>query len=195
MSSPGPASRKRRRRVPAPAPRRRAGPEILVGIAAILLSCGALVVSVFQARILREQQGATVWPRVALGGNHIEDGFTLTVANMGVGPAIVREVEYAVHGRGYHSAWAFAKGEIGGDTLSQTPKYFQTITAGSVLRPGDSADVLSLPGNAALADRMDALTSDSSYHARVLYSDVYGTCWQVDNADVRAAGRCAEAEQ
>ncbi len=179
----------------ASAPRRRAGPELLVGIAAILLSCGALVVSVFQARILREQQGATVWPRLAVGTNHVDEGFAVTMANAGVGPAIIREVTYAVHGRRYQSAWALAQAEIGGDTLVATPKYFQTVVAGSVLRPGDSVEMLSLPQNAALADRMDALTSDSSYHARALYSDVYGTCWRVDNADVRAAGRCAEAEQ
>ena len=107
----------------------------------------------------------------------------------------MREVEVAVHGRSYRSAWLLAKGEIGGDTLNTTPKYFQTLGPGSVLRPGDSVEALSLPGNQPLADRMAALVQDSSYHARILYSDVYGSCWQLDNERVRTAGRCADAEQ
>lgn len=179
----------------ATAPRRRVTPEILVGLAAVLLSCGALVVSVFQARILREQQGATVWPHLALGTDRLDDSFTVTVSNAGVGPAIVREIEYAVRGRRYRSAWALAQGEIGGDTLYTTPKYFQTVVPGSVLRPGDGVETLSLPRNPALADRFDRLTADSSFHARVLYSDVYGMCWRIDNDVTRSAGRCADAEQ
>ena len=188
------ASRRRHRRVPVPAPKRRVTPEILVGVAAILLSCGALVVSIFQARILREQQGATVWPRLAVGTNHLEDNFSVMAGNAGVGPAIVREVEFTVHGRRYPSAYALFTHEVGADTVYATPKYFQNVAAGSVLRPGDDVEMLSLPHNGPLADRMDALTADSSYHARILYSDVYGTCWQIDNADVRRAGRCADAE-
>lgn len=178
---------------PAAAPRRMT-PEILVGVAAVLLSCAALVVSVFQARILREQQRASVWPRLQVGANHLDDDFHVVLTNAGVGPAIVREVEFAVHGRAYPSAWAMLNGEVGQDTLDAAPKYFASLGPGDVLRPGEDAELLTTPRNPLVSGRLDAITSDSSYHARFLYSDIYGACWRLDNETTRAAGRCAEAE-
>ena len=179
------------------APRRRATPEILVGIAAILLSCGALVVSVFQTRILREQQGATVWPRLSVGQDHVDDTFLYRLNNDGVGPAIVREVHFSVHGRSYDQVSALMYREVleaMADTSFAAGKFSTTISPGAVLRPGEQVDLFQTLRSAVLADRLSALVTDSSYHARILYSDVYGTCWLVDNSDVRSAGRCAEAE-
>ena len=179
---------------PAEAPRRRVTPEILVGIAAILLSCGALVVSIVQVSILRAQQSASVWPRLQVGTNHIDDDYRVVLTNAGVGPAVVREAEFAVHGRSYPSAWALLKGEVGADTLYSTPKYFADADPGDVVRAGDTVELLVTPNNPAVSNRLDAITSDTSFHARFLYSDVYGACWRLDNERTRAAGRCAEAE-
>ena len=184
--------------MPAPAPRRRAGPEVLVGIAAILLSCGALVVSVFQARILREQQGATVWPRLSVSGGRIDDGFTYSLSNDGIGPAIVREVRFAARGEAYEQLSTLLYSTVlepMADTAYAAGKIYATLSPGSVLRPGDQVDLFQTRHSDPLAERLVALMADSSFHAQILYSDVYGTCWRIDNVDVRAAGRCAAAEQ
>ncbi len=182
----------------APAPRRRAGPEILVGIAAILLSCGALVVSVFQAQILREQQGATVWPRLSVSAGQLDDTFLYQLRNDGIGPAIVREARFSAHGRTTEQLSELLYRDVlgpMGDTSYAAGKISTTVAPGMVLRPGDELPLFQTQHSAVLGDRLSAFVQDSSFHARILYSDVYGTCWRVDNADVRAAGRCAEAEQ
>ncbi len=187
-----------RRRRPARAPRRRATPEILVGLAAVLLSCGALVVSVFQTRILREQQGATVWPRLALGADHVDATFRFVLSNDGVGPAIVREARFSARGRSYATFSALAYREVldaMGDTAFAAGKLFSDIAPGAVLRAGTAAELFSTRNSAPLADRLAALTADSSFHARILYSDVYGACWRIDNEDVRSAERCADPER
>ncbi len=189
---------RRRRTRRAPELRRRVTPEILVGLAAVLLSCGALVVSVFQTRILREQQAATVWPRLSIGADHLDDTFHFVLSNDGVGPAIVREARFDARGRSYAAFSALAYREVldaMADTAFRAGKFFADVKPGDVLRAGTEAELFSTRNSGPLADRLSALTADSSFHARILYSDVYGACWRIDNEDVRSAGRCADAER
>ena len=65
-------------------PRRRINIDMLLGISATLLSLAALVVSIFQTRIDRQQQKASVWPYLKTSSDHIEDDFTF-----GIGPALI----------------------------------------------------------------------------------------------------------
>ncbi len=197
-AAPTPASRKRRRRAPAPEPRRRAGPEVLVGIAAILLSCGALVVSVFQAQILREQQGATVWPRLSVSAGQLDDTFLYQLRNDGIGPAIIREARFSARGHSYAQLSDLLYREVLGpmaDTSYAAGKISTTVAPGMVLRPGDELPLFQTQHSAILGNRLAAFVADSSFHTQIVYSDVYGACWRVDNTDVRSAGRCAEAER
>jgi hypothetical protein len=170
---------------------------LLVGTAAILLSLAALVVSVVQTRILAAQQRAAVWPRLQLDMSHLDDNFSVVLSNAGVGPAIVRSVEMRVHGRAYPTMWRLAQSEVMpamGDRLDATPRFYSDVVPGAVLRPGDETNPLLTQRNETLARRLTALTADTSFHARIGYSDVYGACWMLDNDTVRAAGRCASAE-
>lgn len=72
---------------------RRINIELLLGTSATFLSLTALVVSIFQTRIAREQQQASVWPHLQDQYVVMDKKFTWSVINNGIGPAIVKATD------------------------------------------------------------------------------------------------------
>jgi hypothetical protein len=68
-------------------------------ISALVISVLALVVSIFETNILKDQQKATVWPYVTIGQNYSGQGFELRANNKGVGPAIIKSVQVEYKGK------------------------------------------------------------------------------------------------
>ncbi len=66
--------------------------EAFVALAAIVISICALFVSFYEARIMRTQQKASVWPYVQLGQHYDHEGFMYKAQNRGVGPAMIESV-------------------------------------------------------------------------------------------------------
>ncbi len=64
---------------------------------ALVISVAALIVSIYEANLLKDQQRATVWPHVSIVAYYNSEGFGYRAINSGIGPAIVRsmEVRYA----------------------------------------------------------------------------------------------------
>ena len=75
---------------------RRPRTEIIIAIAATIVSICAMVTTVYQTYILRQQQHAAVWPRLQLSNAYWVTSDTafyqLYITNNGIGPAIIREV-------------------------------------------------------------------------------------------------------
>lgn len=66
------------------------GPEMLVGLSAVLLSVCGLVFSIYETSIMREEQYASVWPCVEIGPSFGGEDVKIWIQNTGVGPAKVR---------------------------------------------------------------------------------------------------------
>src|SRR5687767_2855495 len=72
---------------------------MLVALSAIVLGVSALVVSVVQVQVMREEQHASVWPRLQIGQSHSAGrNVAVVVANRGIGPAVIRDVLVEVDG-------------------------------------------------------------------------------------------------
>lgn len=66
---------------------------MIVALSAVLIGICALVVSVVQVRIMREEQHASVWPRLVLAQSYSQGRrFGVVVSNPGIGPAVVKSV-------------------------------------------------------------------------------------------------------
>ena len=68
--------------------------ERIVTFVALFISCLALTVSIVQTRIMQKQSHAAVWPRMDILDSSGAEHFELYVANQGVGPAIISDLEY-----------------------------------------------------------------------------------------------------
>ena len=149
-------------------------------VIATLVGVCALAVSGYTAYVQRQQVRAAVWPILEYDtSNHPIIHFTL--ANKGVGPAIVRHVKLTVDGQpvpNWHEA--FQK------MLGPGPHGYSISTmTGHVLSPGESMDIL-VPYNSESApisfDRSNATWIEinkirSRVAVEICYSSTLGESW------------------
>ncbi|UFH53819.1 hypothetical protein [Spirosoma sp. KNUC1025] len=164
--------------------------ELLLGISATFLSLAALVVSIFQTKIARDQQQASVWPFLQTLQSNLDQEFHYGLENKGVGPAIIKEYKLSYRGKAYPDIQALFFDQIG----RRTPggKGFSGVASGAVFKPGESLDLLFVGGNDSIIQRTEAMLIDTSFRLQIQYADVYGNCWQLDRNKVKALGKCTE---
>ncbi|WP_461104092.1 hypothetical protein [Spirosoma koreense] len=175
-------------------PRQRINLELLLGISATFLSLAALIVSIFQTKIAREQQQASVWPYLQAGGSHEEDDFTLTVVNNGVGPALIKKVGYTYKGVSYPDQVALLdaaeKKALPDSVRLKGGHFYSSFSSGDVLKAGDAMELYIVKHNERKASVLEKVVRDSSFHMQIVFSDVYNNCWQLDQNKVTSLGKC-----
>ena len=145
---------------------------------AIALSVLAVIVSFYQARIAEKQAHASVWPYVSVGASMYDSGdapgFTITVENNGLGPAIIESVIVSVDGKALRT-WPEVHAALGlPEVMSQTTASFN----GHVLPPNLNRDTaiqaLHLPN----VDNARALFQQRKrLGIELCYCSVYDECW------------------
>ena len=163
--------------------------ELLLAAAATFLSLCALVVSLLQTRIAREQQHASVWPFLRLGGQRLDRAFTLILENRGVGPALIRRVEVVLRGRPQTGHVEAIKGELQG---YEGPKFYSVLRIGDVIKAGEEIRLFHVDQDDRRADHLQGLIHRGEFVMRVSYADVYGNCWIAGRDGVQPLSRCPD---
>ncbi len=171
-------------------PRRRITIELLLGISAIFLSLAALVVSIFQTKIAREQQQASVWPYLQVVAANYDRELHYGLENKGVGPAIIKEYKLSYKGKAYPSIKPLFWEQIGVNTPGG--KGFAEVETGDVFKSGEDFEILFVSRSDSIIQKASKMLSDTSFRLRIRYADVYGNCWQLDRNKVTAIGKCPE---
>ncbi|MEM7160892.1 MAG: hypothetical protein AAF487_00495 [Bacteroidota bacterium] len=162
-------------------------PEYIIALGVTIISLCALVVSVQQTRIMKEERElmreysrASVWPRLEFGlsKGHGEDGrinkFAFTLSNSGVGPAIITDVKVMYNGEIASDWWNLFE-------MQEIPDSIETyITNESfndrIIKIGELREVLNLDNNPDLANAlyysMQGVTID------IYYESIYGEKWK-----------------
>jgi hypothetical protein len=167
--------------------------DLIIALCALLISSLACFASVWQTHIIGEQLSAAVWPYLnfttssttsrSAKGNP-QDEVSVSVANDGLGPAIIESQVLTVGGKrvaGPDDAIVAMAGapllKIAGATSSST------LVPGSVIRPGASVTLLDVRGaGVSAAIRRHIKDADVS----ICYCSILRTCWLVS---VRSAPR------
>ena|SRR2546423_1352939 len=151
----------------------------IMSVSAIVAALAAVLVAAYEARINREYQRISVWPHITQSNTFVADQpYTRTVANVGIGPAMIRSVEIRVDGNICRS-WndvvpALAKRKIPNHVYSW-------MHNGAVVLPGKEIPVLKI----AAGDDARAFwegTQTDRLSIRICYSSLYGECWMSDSA-------------
>jgi hypothetical protein len=179
--------------------------DTLIAVCALLISSLASAASWWQARllgeqtrVLQEQLGAQVWPYVGVSDTIDNATVAITMQNNGLGPAVVRSLTAAVDGRRQTSMIGVLHAVLGSHLIARAPhgEHMRLAmnggTAGSVLRPGDSTEILSLTSKTYARPLMlgvNRVTLQICYCAIVP-----GQCWFVDSeaSDPQPVPACSE---
>ncbi len=155
----------------------------VLSASAALVAASALAVSVYQARIMREQQVMSAWPYVVQGNTGV-DPYARIVQNVGLGPALVRSFIVEVDGRPVHYWGELREAVEHGSRPAPiaTRSTSSTLRRGLVLLPGTPSEVLHVEGADAAA-RMRAVLTDERVRMRVCYCSLYEDCWTSDTRE------------
>ncbi|MEM7195525.1 MAG: hypothetical protein AAF402_11275 [Pseudomonadota bacterium] len=150
----------------------RFGSNAVVTLAAILVSVCALAVSVYQAKIMRETQRASVWPFVEVLPSNTQNGGWLGITNKGVGPAIIQTVYLEVDGQPFRRWQTLFDALAPEDSINFT---WSSVT-GRVLAPNEEVRAIQL--NPSDARRVAQIIGQMSFE--ICYCSVYDECWQTN---------------
>lgn len=160
----------------------------LLSGAAGLVAVSALIVSVYQAYIARQQQKMSAWPYVAVM-NSGAGGYSRLVQNVGLGPAVVRSMTVTVDGRYEHSWAAVLRRSLGIDSAAlrvlvppgDTTYSTSTVARGIVILPGASVEMVHV-GEPAFAREARRALTNPRVQIRLCYCSVYDDCWVAGGA-------------
>ncbi len=172
-----------------PLPKKKFDISILIGISAVFLSASALIVSIVQTSILRDQQNATVWPFIQATFMFTKGYYSYGIENKGVGPAIIKELEYTYNGVSYGNTKKMY-GALFGENFAGVG--FTETNKDYVVKSGEGIELLSVNRPDSLINDIIYLWEGEEVNLKIIYSDVYGNCWQLDGGVTSRLSSCPD---
>jgi hypothetical protein len=149
----------------------------IMSVCAIVAALAAVLVSAYEARINREYQRISVWPRLQQSNAFIPgDPYQRVVSNVGIGPALIQSVEISVDGVICRN-WAAVVKQLIGTPGTQVYSFFH---AGSVLFPGKEITVLKIPTGDDAKNFWEQ-TQGNRLSIRICYASLYHEYWMSDS--------------
>ena len=152
--------------------------EMVVGISAVLIGVCALVVSIYETRLMRQQQQAAVLPILELGRSHYVTGededrwrLSLHTTNVGIGPARVLDFRVTVDGEPQRTWGAAMQALLGVDhevRYGHSSINGRTLPADREIVMFDLSDERLAPSIIDQFDRLDFVAC---------YCSVFDECW------------------
>ena len=160
--------------------RRRLDSNTIISIAATIVSVCALFLSVYQTILSRQQQSASVWPKLVFKNAYLSDGdfYRLDIRNVGVGPAIIRRVRIEQAGHSFSDMNAYCNYVL--STYSDNDSSFVfdhgDVDVDDVIPQGEKDRLIAVKGKE--ATRL-FLEKRKQFKMTVTYASIYGEEWTV----------------
>lgn len=170
---------------------------IISSIAALIVGAAALYVAWDQARVMRAQQHAAVWPILSIDLETEIDGSRLTVQfsaeNAGIGPALLRHAELR-NAQGVIHSWAAFRDAMP-DDIAKSDQVLHASIPGRALFPGRQTTpygmIWDLEENTDLTiEKMEPWLQNTSLE--ICYCSVFDRCW-IQSSDNTGAARSVNA--
>lgn len=159
---------------------RRLDSNTIISIAATIVSVCALFLSVYQTVLSRQQQSAAVWPKLVVRNAYFSDGdfYRLNIRNVGIGPAIIKDVSIAQAGKSYRDLndyinYVITPSAIQDSTFSLD---YSELDVEDVIPQGERRQLIDVKGEK--ATRL-FLEKRRQFSLIVTYTSIYGEEWSV----------------
>ena len=161
----------------------------IMSVSAIVAAIAAVLVAAYEARINREYQRISVWPRIQQSNSFVPgEPYRRIVSNVGVGPALIRSVQVSVDGVPRRTWGEIVKALLG----KPAPDHVYTsLNAGAVVLPTKDVTVLQIPAGEE-AQLFSDQTETPRLSIQICYSSLYGESWLSDSRESqpRAVASC-----
>lgn len=152
----------------------------MVGLMATVVSLCSLFVSLYQVKMSREQQYASVWPNLLLfwssSDNNGEFDQRCTLWNQGIGPAIIRDVHVEYRDKPYPDLSTAVNQlfhDLGRDSLQYASASRSSLLPGFSFAPNQEWAWLSFSGEAGRVWQAHL----NEFTVQIRYASVYGEEW------------------
>lgn len=142
--------------------------------AALIISVMALVVSIYEANLLKAQQKATVWPYFSINEGYSSDGFRINAFNNGTGPALISSVLVEFQGEPVTKYVALLDAIKPDNTLGYD-KIRVNQLSNTVVKVGEQRELLYLPWTDETREILELMNGKISI--KVNYCSVLEECW------------------
>lgn len=155
----------------------------ILAISAIFISACALFVSIYQTRILSMEKDAAVWPYLRIETSWQPDRFILSIANDGIGPALIQEVTYELGDTIFYRIDHVIAALVEKDTLLKNDlknySYANIESYGTAMRAGESTNILEVVD---VPNRVIKKLQEYIYVEKIKvtidYCSIYKKCWR-----------------
>ena len=160
--------------------KKRIEPEMLVGISAVVIGVCALGVSLYETKLMREEQRSAVLPMLELARSHYIDRIggdtsqwrlSLHAENVGIGPARVRDFLVTVDGEPHRTWHSAMQALIGSDV---DIGYGQSSISGRTIPPERQVTMFDLADTELAAD---IIANFERLEFSACYCSVFDECW------------------
>ena len=150
--------------------------ELVIAIAALVISLFTVCIYVYQANIMAKQHKDSVWPHIYYGKslNEIE-GFNIKIMNKGIGPAIIKSLEIKSDDLSYQS-WSEL---LAYHELDSLYRYCSSIS-GTVLLPGEEMAIFGIPN---YIEGRKLWNTVGNLNIDIDYCSIHDDCWRTNGPD------------
>jgi hypothetical protein len=163
--------------------------DLILSVCAILISAVACGASLYQLRMASTLISAQTWPYVTIGWSYQNDQSGISVANDGLGPALLRSVVLKLDGQPQRDVLSALRRIVTGSAGSIT---VGALVRGSVIRAGNDAHLILVQG-AAYDNQMR--NAKSRIEVEICYCSILERCWISTLGDMpQQVGRCEDRD-
>ncbi len=154
--------------------------QTILSVVGVVIAVIALYAALTESAAVRQQTSAAVWPFVQLMvedyDNEDTAGFSFSFANVGVGPAKMRDVRLVIEGKVVRN-WSELVESVDGDINARVNRNF---ISDRVLRPEESVPVFSTE-DPELARKLFGALSKPGSSLDYCYCSIFDECWHVNS--------------
>ncbi|WP_425391861.1 hypothetical protein [Ekhidna sp.] len=156
-----------------------------ISVVAIIASLGTLFTIIYQTKIFRTQQYASVLPYLELWNSNSDDSYRLILFNNGIGPAFIEEVKILYDDSIYYMDPAVFTSEVIDPIDSIKGMGHSNIKVGRLVPAGEHINLVQVIDDSLNAQKLRSWFSGGDTtkvnipEIEITYSSVYGEKWMI----------------
>ncbi|MEM9000863.1 MAG: hypothetical protein AAGB24_11425 [Bacteroidota bacterium] len=141
---------------------------------ALIVSVLALIVSIYEANLLKAQQKATVWPYFSVNEGYDAAGFRINASNNGTGPALISSVLVECNGKPFKKYIDLLNTIKPNNTMGYDKIRVSNIS-NTVVKAGEERELLFLPWSDETREILKLM--GGKVRIKIQYCSVLEDCW------------------